>query len=757
MIPDRPAAFRWRTTALATLALTAQAATAQPTATPDPDALPDVTVQGHQLFQPRPDANATDAKLGATVLDMRPSGASRAATADSARLLEAVPGASTQGAGGVSSLPVLRGLGDERLRLLVDGMDLAAACPNHMNPALSYIDPSQVDLMTVYAGVTPVSVGGDSIGGTVQVESAPPRFAAPGQPMLLEGSASTSYRSNGDGFSVGGSAMFATEQLNLHYEGAWARADNYHAAQSFKPEAAGSELGAPIPGDEVASSAFRSQNHKLGAAWRQGMHLWQLDVGWQDIPHEGFPNQRMDMTDNRSTQLNARYTGQWSWGDLKLRAFHQRVRHRMDMGEDRYSYGSGMPMRSNASTTGASAQANWLTSERDTVRLGIEAQRYKLYDWWPPAGSSGVMTPNHFWNVDNGQRHRADAFAEWERRWNPQWMTLAGLRYTRVMTNAGPVQGYSSLPTWADDAAAFNALERRRTDHHWDLAAIARYTPSAGQRYEAGFARKTRSPSLYERYPWSTNTMAAGMNNFVGDGNGYLGNPSLEPETAYTLSLGGQWHDPQDADAWGLNASAYYTRVRHYIDAIRCSASRCKSGNNDASDQFVLLQYANQTAQLYGFDVSGHWRAARSEQLGSLTLGGALNWLRGKNRSTGSGLYNTMPPNLKLSLTHGMRLGNGQWSTTLEWQGVQAKKRVSQVRNETRTPGYALFNLRASYEVNDVRIDLGVENLFDKFYAQPLGGAYVGQGSTMMLNTVPWGVPVPGPGRSFYAGVNIKF
>jgi iron complex outermembrane receptor protein len=72
---------------------------------------------------------------------------------------------SVYGAGGVSSLPVIRGLADDRLRTQVDGMDLVAACPNHMNSPLSYIDPTAVANIDVYAGVTPVSVGGDSIGG----------------------------------------------------------------------------------------------------------------------------------------------------------------------------------------------------------------------------------------------------------------------------------------------------------------------------------------------------------------------------------------------------------------------------------------------------------------------------------------------------------------------------------------------------------------------------------------------------------------
>ena len=56
-----------------------------------------------------------------------------------------------------------------------------------------------------------------------------------------------------------------------------------------------------------------------------------------------------------------------------------------------------------------------------------------------------------------------------------------------------------------------------------------------------------------------------------------------------------------------------------------------------------------------------------------------------------------------------------------------------------------------------MRLEVGVENLLDKLYFLPTGGAYVGQGSTMSMNGVPWGIPVPGPGRSVYASVTVSF
>ena len=111
----------------------------------------------------------------------------RAAGGDTAALLQGIPGLSLQGAGGISSLPSLHGMTDDRLRIQLDGMDLVSSCGNHMNPPLSYVYPSRVSAVRVFTGTTPVSVGGDSIGASIQVETAPPVFASPGQGHITSG------------------------------------------------------------------------------------------------------------------------------------------------------------------------------------------------------------------------------------------------------------------------------------------------------------------------------------------------------------------------------------------------------------------------------------------------------------------------------------------------------------------------------------------------------------------------------------------
>jgi iron complex outermembrane receptor protein len=250
------------------------------------------------------------------------------------------------------------------------------------------------------------------------------------------------------------------------------------------------------------------------------------------------------------------------------------------------------------------------------------------------------------------------------------------------------------------------------------------------------------------------------MINMTGDGNGYVGNLDLKPEVAHTLSATADWHDPEKKN-WGLKVTPYYTYVQDYINARRCSASDtsfgsakvCAAGNLTGANKFVYLKYINQDARLYGVDVSGYVPLARNTGYGSFTATGVLNYVRGKTASgTSDDLYNMMPLNAKLAVVQ--RLGG--WISTAEVHLVDAKTDVSQERNELKSAGYGLLNLRASYEWKQVRLDAGIDNVFDRFYSYPLGGAYVGQGATMNASA-PYGIAVPGMGRSIYAGVTVKF
>jgi iron complex outermembrane receptor protein len=703
-------------------------------------------------------AEATEATLPSelgTIIITAPRGAAnsdetnlsslRTSTSDTASLLRDIPGVSLYGAGGVSSLPVIHGMADDRVNVQVDGMGLMPACPNHMNSPLSYIDPTNVSSVRVFAGITPVSVGGDSIGGTIQVDSAAPQFAHAGQGTLLNGQAGAFYRSNGNAYGANLAATIASEILSMTYSGSTAQSGDYKAANNFK--AAAVSGNGVVGGNVVGSSAYKSVNQDIEFALRRDNHLFELKVGVQDIPYEGFPNQRMDMTGNTNTDINFHYIGQYGWGTLESRVYDQTTNHTMNFGDDRqFMYGNapGMPMDTNGKTNGALVKGDIVLSDRDILRVGTDIQNYRLNDWWPPSGTGMMMAPNTFQNINNGQRDRVDVFGEWESRWNPQWLSQFGVRSDSVSMNTGNVQGYSSK--YSSDATKFNLLDHQSSYQNWDFTALSRYTPSATQSFEAGYAQKTRAPNLDELYIWSTNSMAAVMNNFAGDGNGYVGNLNLKPEVAHTLSATADWHDATK-EQWGLKVTPYYTYVENYIDA------QCLPGTTCKANQFNVLQYVNQSAKFYGIDVSGHLPLAKTDDYGSLTGTGILSYTKGENLTTGDNLYNIMPLNTKLAVVQSM----GSWTNTAEVQLVAVKTNVSQVRNEVQTGGYSLFNLHSSYEWGKARLDIGIDNLFNKFYSLPLGGAYVGQGKTMGINSIQWGVPVPGIGTSIYTALNFKF
>jgi len=240
-------------------------------------------------------------------------------------------------------------------------------------------------------------------------------------------------------------------------------------------------------------------------------------------------------------------------------------------------------------------------------------------------------------------------------------MTLLGLRFEQVRTDADPVHGYNTtMMNQARDAALFNSSERQKTDNNVDLTALAKYTANANHDIEFGFAHKVRSPNLYERYTWSTAGMMAIMNNTVGDGNGYLGDVNLKPEKANTLSATFDWH--AEDNNWGFKATPFYTRVSDYIDAVQWNGTTNTAATTVTTNQYSVLKYTNQAARLYGLDLSGHLPLG-STDWGVFGFKGLLNYTRGTNLDTGNALYNVMPLNAKVACATKSRPPVTAWST----------------------------------------------------------------------------------------------
>jgi iron complex outermembrane receptor protein len=689
--------------------------------------------------------------LSDTVLSGHEQAAEHPAEKDVASLLSAAPGVSVYQGGGVSGLPVINGLNDERVKIMVNEAAVTSACANHMNPPLSYLDPAMIGKIEVVSGVTPVSKGGDSLAGSIFIEPLGPRFAAHDGELRTSGAVSTFFNSNNNAFGVSGNAEVANQNLSVRYQGAWSKASDYTRGGNDTV---------------VRSTDYEAQNHAVTLSARDGNDLFTAHAAFQLIPYQGFVNQRMDMGDshgsvpgNKGEEADVRYKGHSGTTLIDANAYYHHVAHYMNFLADKggSTTETGMPMFTDGQDFGYGLKLEIPVSRQDKLRVGNEFHGQTYNEWWPPVFKPMPMSPgmccNTFWNIKDGTRNVLSTFAEWERKWTPQWTTLVGVRNDTVWMDTGNVQGYSDVTVaqnpmvrYGTDADYFNSRPHAKTDVNFDATALARYEADANSAFEFGYSRKVRSPDLYERYAWSHGYMASTMIGWFGDANGYVGNLDLKPETANTAAVTAAWRG-DSRSPWELKVTPYYTYVQDYIDVNYLATTKSNSVN--------VLQFANHDAELYGVNISGGAQLLQSADFGAIGLTGVAGYVHGRRVDTGDSLYHMMPFNIRAAIEDKLRIGGGLWTNAIELQAVDAKTDVQTLRMEPTTPGYALVNLRSSYEIGNIRLDAGISNLFDKLYYSPMGGIDFADFKAKAQSDLH--TPVAGMGRSFSLGLTVKF
>ena len=156
----------------------------------------------------------------------------------------------------------MHGLTDDRLRIKVDGMDLVSACANHMNPALSHIDPTAVDSVTVFGGIAGERRWRQHRrrhrGGNCRRCSQQPGQRHGG---LRSGRGLLPQQRQWSLAQCLGNHWPAS--LSLRYTGASARADNYDAAGDFKTSLVPTTTVRLLGSREAGSSQYQSNNRNI--------------------------------------------------------------------------------------------------------------------------------------------------------------------------------------------------------------------------------------------------------------------------------------------------------------------------------------------------------------------------------------------------------------------------------------------------------------------------------------------------------------
>ena len=672
---------------------------------------------------------------------------------DTGKLIDNFLGGNSIHNGGFSSLPMIQGLSDDRIKIKIDGMDLIASCANHMNAPLSYSDPVNIKNISVLAGLSAVDQGGDNIGGVIKIDTVKPIFSVD-ENQIFSGQFGTKYKSNNKTISANISLNTADQDTALSYFGSYVKAENYYAGGTFKDAGLAASDRGWLDSDEVGSTAYKNQNHQVSFSKVIDNEIYQVIAAYHDSPYENFDNQRMDSVGNKNYQLNLSQKGEYEWGKLTSRIYVDDTNHKHNFGPDKqytYNNGSGqsygMPMEADGITAGLAVDTEIFLNDQDTLKVGSEIQYYQLDDTWASNSGEGMMTGNAFLNINNGKRNRFDIYGQLDSLWTENWITSLGARLGIVQTDSDDVHGYNQTNNMGSnqlaDSDTFNASKRKKTDENIDISLLTRYNMEEDSSIELGYSMKTRSPNLYQRYTWSTWTMAANMNNLYGDGNGYVGNIDLEPETAHKIGLVLNHQD--DNKNWRIKINPYYTYISDYIDA-NVIANR--------GDGYRNLKFDNQTATIYGLDVGADMHLFRTLNFGNFNLLSKFNYQKGRNTDADTDLYNMMPPNLTLAINQNV----GSWNNSLSMLLVDKKDNVNSTRQERETAGFTKFDFVTSYQWESVSIIGEIENILDKSYADPLGGEYLGQGATMSTGiTRANGTQVYAMGRSFNVALSYSF
>lgn len=628
---------------------------------------------------------------------------------DGASLLNRSPGVSIVRNGSQTGILQMRGLSGDRVKVLVDGMTISPACPNHMDPPMHYVSAASDTELTLTPGVAPVRYGGDSLSGTVRLSWPEPLFAESGL-TSWSGEFSANYLGSHQGYGAGLELGVASENSVLEYRGGWSTADDLR-----------------YPGGTVRGTGYDNQHHDLIATLRTGNGYLALDAGITRTRDAGTPVLPMDMIEADSWHAGLRHVANFADAKLESRLYVHSIDHLMD----NYSLRNAPKMKMEAPSTsrdyGLRSALEWPCDKR-TFRAGIDLHRNDFDADQVLVGSGKIR--DMF--ADN-RRSRSGAFFEFEQDWTDQWSSLLGLRGDYVSSRAGSVRSEFGTPPVAVDAAAFNAGDRSHNDFLGDFAGTIRFSPDERTRYEMSMGIKNRAPSLLERYLWTPLNASAGM----ADGRTYLGNVDLDPETAFQVTASASHR----TEKYSVRFSPFYNRIHNYIQG---SPIDRKDMNGLAVLQFENVDWVD----LYGAELAGSYQCTEH-----IELSAQLSYVRGVNQDTDDDLYRIAP-------LHGLvDLGweNGGWEAHMELDWAASQNDVSEYNDESTTPGYALFHLRASYQFvtgaqKGVRIEMGVENVFDTEYASHLSGTNRVAGSDVAV-----GDAIPGAGRFLYTSLSWAF
>lgn len=620
---------------------------------------------------------------------------------DGAAYLQSIVGFNQIKNGGANGDVTFRGMFGSRIKILTDGTENLGACPSRMDNPASYVSPESYDKITVVKGPQTVQYAHTGSAATVIFEREPEQLTSEkpyrGQASVMVGS--YGRLDHNIEAAVGDESKYV--RLNA----------NRSVADSYQDGA-----GNTVPSD------WEKWNADLAFGWTPNEDTWVELKGGKSDGEVVYAGRSMDGSKFARESLGLHIEKK------NINEVIQKIEAQVD-----YSYNDHVmdnfrlrtpPMTHDMTTHQMVANP----SEMQVTRRTLNSRLAMTSKWDKLSLITGVDTQqNHhagsmksiMMNMPlstNMKFHSYGAFGEMTYQFNDAYKMVTGARVDQVEIDALKLnqERKETLPS------VFIRLENQHPEHQ--------------MKSYIGLGYVERVPDYWELFS-------------TAHGNTGMSKPTfndLDTEKTLQLDMGYQ----QQIGAFNLWTSAYTGLV------------------ND----FILLSYHNHPTTGMGGHSHGSSFSAGAKNVDAVIAGaeaGVGYQFTDTIQADLSTMYawgeitdnnDPLPQIAPLEGRFNLRYVQDKYSLGLLWRAVAKQDRINLNKGNivgydiAESKGFSTLALNATYKLmNDVDLAVGIDNVFDKNYAEhlnKLGSSGFGYAATEQFNNI---------GRNYWARISMKF
>ena len=590
------------------------------------------------------------------------------------QILEGINGVSLIKRGNFALEPTIRGLNAGQINVTIDGMAMFGACTDRMDPVSSYIEPNNLQSITVSYGANDMSYG-SSIGGGFDFKIKQPRLNAT---RKWSGMAGVGYETNGNALQTLAAVNYSTKRLGINLNGIFRNSQNYKAAK----------------GEEIKFSQYNKWNGGLSAKYKlKENHFLQFKYLQDEGYNIGYPALTMDVEFAKAKIGSFSHMFHSNTGALQhveTKVYLNYIDHAMDdTKRPKEQVPMHMDMPGTSRTMGFYSEASWALENHEikTKINGYQNQLHAEMTMYPVHGAKMYML-----TIPDAQRELIGLDISDRYTIKPNLSLLMGGRVDFTSSSTYTSEGEKILSGMFQGELSRNSIL-------YNLFLNPVYKVRKNLSVYANIARAMRQGTLQEMYGFYL------FNRL--DGYDYIGNPDIKNETSWNAALGSMYQNK----AVKIELQVYSYFMKNYIAGVqKAGYSVMTIGANG------VKQYANlPSAILAGIEASGEFKICPTV---SFMTTNSFNY--GKDNEGGA-----LPMISPFKTVNQLTYKGEKISLGITGLVSAAQKHVNTVKyGETTTPAFGIINLKAGKDfklkTSTLSLNAGVDNLLDTDYTEHL-------------------------------------